>query len=83
MMNRIFGDLFGICVIVYLDDIVVFSTTKEQHIKNVFEVLKRMREHKLHIKLSKCDFFKEEVAFCGHDISGKGVKISESKVKSK
>jgi hypothetical protein len=82
MMNRIFGDLFGICVIVYLDDIVVFSANKEQHIKDVSEVLTRMRDHKLHIKLSKCDFFKEEVCFCGHDISGDGVKISESKVKA-
>jgi hypothetical protein len=46
----------------------------------VSEVLKRIRQHQLHVKLSKCDFFKDEVSFCGHDISGKGVKISESKV---
>ena len=82
MVNRIFGDLYGISVIAYLDDIVVFSETREEHAKDVAMVLQRMRQQQLHIKLSNCDFFQSEVSFCGHDISGTGVKISESKIKA-
>ena len=80
MMNRIFGDLYGISVIIYLDDIVVFSETEDQHLLDVSKVLTRMREHSLHIKFSKCEFFRSEVDFCGHTITGTGIKVSESKV---
>jgi hypothetical protein len=77
MMNRIFGDLYGISVIIYLDDIVVFSETEDQHLLDVSKVLTRMREHSLHIKFPKCEFFRSEVDFCGHTITGTGIKVSE------
>ena len=79
MMNRIFGDLFGICVIAYLDDIVVFSKTRKQHVLDVKTVLERMASNSLHIKLKKCYFFQREVEFCGHNVNGTGVSIAESK----
>lgn len=82
MMNRIFGDLYDISVIVYLDDIVVFSQNTEDHIRQVTEVLDRFRKHHLHVKLSKCAFFEQEVEFCGHIIDGEGVKVSANKTEA-
>ena len=82
MMNRIFGDLYDICVIVYLDDIVVFSNNLTDHSKHVKEVLTRFREHQLRVKLSKCRFFEKEVEFCGHIIDGEGVKVSMNKTEA-
>ena len=57
-----------------------FLTQKKDHVRDVKEVLQRMRKHSLHIKLEKCDFFKNEVEFCGHMINGEGVRIATSKI---
>ena len=80
MMNRIFSDLFDISIIVYLDDIVIFSDTEEEHVRHVQQVLNRLKENEIHLKLSKCEFFKQQVDFCGHTISGKGIKVASDKV---
>jgi hypothetical protein len=80
MMNRIFGDLYDISAIVYLDDIVIFSKTLQEHQFHVEEVLKRMRHEQLHVKLSKCTFSASSVDFCGHTISGEGISVSENKI---
>lgn len=82
MMNRIFGDWLDIFVISYLDDLVIFSKSEEEHINHVTLVLNRLRENKLYCKLSKCEFFKDQVTFCGHNISGTGVSITEDQIKA-
>jgi hypothetical protein len=82
MMNRIFGDWLDVFVICYLDDLVIYSKSKEDHSRHLQMVLERLRTNKLYCKLSKCDFFKNQVEFCGHTISETGVSIATSKVKA-
>ena len=79
LMNDVFRDLLDVCVVVFLDDICVYSRTPEEHEKHLRLVLERLREHKLYAKASKCEFFKEEVEFLGFTVGRHGVKVTESK----
>ena len=58
LMNEVLKDFIGIFFVVYLDDILIDRKTKEDHIKHVEAILKRLHEEKLAINLEKCDFFK-------------------------
>ena len=82
VMNDVFFKLLDKCVLCYLDDILVFSPSVEQHEKDLREVLRRLREHKLFGKLSKCEFFKDQVEFLGHTVSKDGIKVQENKIKA-
>ena len=62
-MNSMFSAQLGKYVCVYLDDILIFSKTREEHIKHVQSVFDVMRKHKLFAKLSKCEFEKQELQF--------------------
>ena len=81
-MNDIFRDILDVSVIVFLDDIMIFSENPEDHVAHVREVLRRLKEHKLYSKLSKCEFHRSTVEFLGFIITPEGVKMDESKVKS-
>ncbi|CAI5467927.1 unnamed protein product [Closterium sp. Yama58-4] len=81
-MNRVFRDLLDKCVIVYLDDILIFSRTREQHLRDLDAVFKRLQENRLITKGSKCEFFKQELEFLGHVISRDGIKIDPKKIKT-
>ncbi|CAI7798909.1 unnamed protein product [Closterium sp. NIES-53] len=81
-MNRIFRDLLDRCVIVYLDDILIFSKTREQYLGDLDAVFKRLQENRLITKGSKCEFFKQELEFLGHVISRDGIKIDPAKIKT-
>lgn len=67
-------------VLVFLDDILIFSKTMEEHEKHVSEVLGILRKEKLYAKESKCEMFKEEVEFLGHHVGRAGVRMMEDKV---
>jgi len=69
-------------VILYLDDILIYSDTLEEHHKTVRAVLKKLIENNLFAKLSKCEFDKDEVEFLGHIISGSGVSTDPKKIKT-
>jgi hypothetical protein len=71
MMNDILRPLIDTCVIVFLDDILIYSPTIEQHYKDVSAVFDLLKENKLYVKMGKCEFFKDELEFLGH-IVGKG-----------
>src|SRR4030081_3530420 len=71
MMNDILRPLLDTCVIVFLNDILIYSATLEQHYNDVFAVFELLQENKLYVKMSKCEFFKHGVQFLGH-IVGKG-----------
>jgi hypothetical protein len=80
LMNDVFRPLLDKCVVVFLDDILVFSRTHqehEQHLRMVFGIL---RQHKLYAKLSKCQFGSSEVEFLGHVIGAEGIKPMQDKV---
>ena len=80
VMNNVFHGQIGKSVLVYLDDIMVFSKTAEEHIAHVREVLETLRQHKLFAKLSKCQFGKQEVHFLGHVVNAQGIKVDPKKV---
>ena len=73
MMNSVLGPELGDFVLVYLDDILIFSRTWAEHVGHVRRVLERLRLHKLFAKRSKCEFGLPEVEFLGHIVSGAGV----------
>lgn len=80
LMNETFRDVLDRFVLAFLDDILVFSKTREEHVKHVREVLTRLRKQKLYAKLAKCEFFQEEVNFLGHRIGAKGLAVSQDKI---
>lgn len=82
LMNDIFRDCLDIYVIAYLDDILVFSKTKDEHVTHVKSVLQRLRNHSLFAKAEKCEFHQTSVKFLGYEISGNGVQMDSDKVQS-
>jgi hypothetical protein len=78
-MNRLLGHLNF--VVVYLDDILIYSPTEQEHHVHVRRVLDILRRDKLIAKLKKCDFFKNELAFLGHIISADGVRPDPDKIR--
>ena len=64
-----------------MDDILVFSKTKEEHAEHLRLVLEKLREHKLYAKRSKCEFWLKEVSFLGHVVSNGGIAVDPSKVR--
>jgi transposase InsO family protein len=79
-VNDVFHDLLDVCVVVYLDDILVYSKSPDQHQGHVCQVLQRLREHKLFAKLEKCEFAVPQVEFLGFIVSAKGIEMANSKV---
>ncbi|QRV73577.1 Retrotransposable element Tf2 protein [Ceratobasidium sp. AG-Ba] len=82
MMNDIFRHLLGVTVVVYMDDILIFSEKEEDHAEHVKEVLKILRENNLYAKLSKCKFFVKKVIFLGLVITPEGISMEEEKIKA-
>ena len=80
LMDHILRDLIGICVLVYLDDFIIFSETEEDHLKHVKLVFDRLRKAKLKLKGKKCQFFLTEVSFLGHVVSTDGIKPDPAKI---
>ena len=78
--NDIFRDLLDICLIIYLDDLLIYSRTQEEHDCHVQLVLKGLREHGLYAKLEKCSFDCQRVEFLGYVISFEGISMDPAKV---
>src|SRR3954471_14124421 len=82
MMNKVFMEFLDKFVVVFIDDILIYSKNEEEHKEHLRLVLEKLREHQLYAKFSKCEFWLKEVGFLGHVISGEGVSIDPSKVAS-
>jgi hypothetical protein len=82
LMNDIFRDLLDHVVIIYLDDILIFSDTYENHVKHVTEVLNRLRKNHLYASAKKCDFHTDEIEFLGYILSGTGIRMNPKKLES-
>ncbi|KAJ9524507.1 hypothetical protein QJQ45_019534 [Haematococcus lacustris] len=80
LMNDVLHDLLDDCVLVYLDDILIFSRTPQEHIAHLRRVLDLLRKHKLYAKLSKCEFGMDQTAFLGHIVSASGIACDPAKV---
>ena len=74
-MNQAFFDLLDKCVLIYLDDILIFSKSIEQHRKDLHTVFARLNECNFRLKESKCALFMQSVEFLGHTISAEGVSV--------
>jgi hypothetical protein len=68
LMNNVFMNYLDKFVVVFIDDTLIYSQNEEEHVDHVKMVLQRLREHQLYAKLSKCDFWIDEVLFLGHII---------------
>ena len=73
LMQNCLGELNLIYCQIYLEDIVVFLHTVEEHLHQLHVIFDHFREHKLKLKLSKCNFFKEEITYLAHQVSKDGV----------
>ena len=81
-MNRIFRSYFDKFVVVFIDDILVYSRTATEHAEYLRMVLQILREWKLCAKLSKCEFWMKKVKFLGHVVSQRGIFVDPSKVEA-
>ena len=81
LMNKVFMEYLDKFVIVFIDDILVYSKNEEKHEGNLRLVLQKLREHQLYAKFSKCEFWLKEVSFLGHIISNGGVAVDPKKVR--
>ncbi|CAA7043813.1 unnamed protein product [Microthlaspi erraticum] len=82
LMNNVFRDCLDEFVIIFIDDILIYSKSPEEHTVHLSTVLKRLREHQLYVKLSKCSFWQREISFLGHVVSDKRVSVDPEKIKS-
>jgi hypothetical protein len=80
LMNKVFMEYLDKFVIVFIDDILVYSRSEEEHEEHLHLALQRLQEHRLYAKLSKCKFWMKQVNFLGHVISKGGISMDPSKV---
>jgi hypothetical protein len=81
LMNKVFMKYLDKFVVVFIDDIVIFSKTDKSHEKHLRLVLERLRSNQLYAKFSKCQFWLIKVTFLGHVVSAGGVSVDPSKVR--
>ncbi|WVZ64038.1 hypothetical protein U9M48_013617 [Paspalum notatum var. saurae] len=80
LMNKVFMEYLDKFVVVFNDDIPIYSKTEEEHEEHLRLVLRKPREHKLYAKLSKCEFRLDQVPFLGHIVSKGGIMVDPSKI---
>jgi hypothetical protein len=80
LMNSVFMDYLDKFVVVFIDDILIYSQSEEEHVDHLKMVLQRLREHQLYAKLSKREFWIDEVMFLAHIINKDGLVVDPKKV---
>jgi hypothetical protein len=80
LMNSVFMPELDKFVVVFIDDILIYSKTKEYHANHKRVILQRLRDHRLYAKFSKCEFLLDSVKFLGHTIFGEGISVDPTKV---
>ena len=80
LINSVFMPELDKFVVVFIDDILIYSKMAEEHVEHLRVVLSRLQEHKLYTKFSKCEFWLKKVPFLGHVLSNEGTSIDPSKV---
>ena len=81
LMNRVFRPYVDQFVVVFIDNILVYSKDAQEHEQHLRIVMETLREKKLYAKLSKCDFWPKEVSFLCHIVSAKGIRVDPIKIK--
>ena len=81
-MNSVFSRYLDKFVLVFLDNIIIYSKNEEEHEENPILTLQLLRDHKLYAKLSKCDFYKDRIQYLGHMISEEGIYMDPDKIEA-
>jgi hypothetical protein len=82
LMNKVFMEELDKFVVVFIDDILIYSKNRKDHERHLRIVLGRLRAHQLYAKLSKCEFWLEKIAFLGHILTAEGIEVDPSKVEA-
>jgi hypothetical protein len=82
MMNKVFMEELDKFVVVFIDDILVYSETAKEHVKHLRIMLEKLRQNQLYAKFEKCEFWLEKVAFLGHVLTADGVAVDPSKIEA-
>ena len=82
LMNNVFSRYLDKFVLVFLDDILVYSKNEEEHEEHLRLTLQFLREHQLYAKLSKCDFYRDRIQYLGHIISEEGISVDPDKIEA-
>jgi hypothetical protein len=80
LMNKVFMEYLDKLVVVFINDILIYSKDEEEHKKHLHLVLQKLRDHQLYAKMSKYEFWLKEVPFLGHVISEGGISVDPSKI---
>jgi hypothetical protein len=80
LMNSVFMTELDKFVVVFIDNILIYSKSEEEHAQHLRVILQQLRDHQLYAKFSKCAFWLKEVLFLGHIISAEGIAVDPSKV---
>jgi hypothetical protein len=82
LMNMVFMEELDKFVVVFIDDILIYSRSAEEHEQHLRVILNKLLAHELYAKFNKCEFWLQEVTFLGHIITTEGVKVDSEKVKA-
>ena len=82
LMNRVFQPYLDMFVIVFIDDILVYSRSEAEHVEHLRVVLQTLQDRQLYSKLDKCEFWLLQIYFLGHVVSRDGVSVDPSKVEA-
>jgi hypothetical protein len=80
LMNSVFMPELDKFIVVFIDDILIYSMNKEDHAKHLHIVLQCLKDHQIYAKFSKCEFWLDSVKFLGYTISSNGISVDPSKV---
>lgn len=80
MMNHVLRDFLNIICVVYLDDILIFSTSLQEHIDAINKIFDRLRKFNLKIQIDKCNFFARQTDYLGHTLTNEGIKPNQNKI---
>ena len=82
LMNKMFKQYLDLFVIVFIDDILIYSRSKEEHASHLKVVLQTLKDHELFAKFSKCEFWLQSIAFLCHIISSEGIRVDSQKIEA-
>ncbi|KAA0046287.1 ty3-gypsy retrotransposon protein [Cucumis melo var. makuwa] len=82
LMNKVFREFLDTFVIMFIDDILIYSRTEAEHEEHLRIVLQTLRDNKLYAKFSKCEFWLKQVSFLGHVVSKAGVSVDPAKIEA-
>ena len=81
LMNKVFMEYLDKLIMIFINDILIYSKNEEEHEEHLRLVLQKLKENQLYAKLSKCEFWLDEVSFLGHVISNGGIAVDPRKVR--